>query len=103
MRNLGASHGHAIREDDSSTGRQLPHGHGVAERQQPFAEHAGEPGEELDRPRRSDDLEAARPRREIAVAPRVEKRREVDDVVGVEVRDGQVRDVLPADREIGQP
>jgi hypothetical protein len=52
-------------------------------------------------PGRADELHGIRFGRELSVPPRVDQRRQVGRMVGVEVRVGDVGDVLPANSEFG--
>ncbi len=91
-----------VTEVHAGVGGQLAHGHGKSEREQPVAEDARETRQELNGPARADDLERTRSGRQLPVPPGVQQGRHVHDVVGVEVAQGEVRDRLPLDAQVGQ-
>ena len=87
--NLRAAKVHAVARATAVAGRHLADRDREPEREEAVAEDRGEPRQQLHRAGGPDDVERLGPGRQLAIAPRVEQRRNVDDVVGVEVRDGE--------------
>src|SRR6185369_10580311 len=66
------------------------------------AEDRREPRQERQRADGPDDVERFRSRWQLTIAPRVQQCGNVDDVIGVEMCDGEMRDRLPLDADVGK-